>query len=708
MLCVLASAGADTVASSPPDTRLFVVMLRNAAGAVADLAVAFERRIGSSALTVERWFADGLPEADAAAPSPGVASGPIRGRRGRLDPFDFDPLRVALIRARGADSARAESLLRADPAVEWVERNLVREIAARWDDDSGVLPDEPLLRDTRQWGLFNPGPAGVYGGTLRADVHAPEAWMRSVGGPAVRLAIADSGIDPEHPELNAPLAAGGMRVRDGFDATGSGQPIADFLGHGTMAAGVMAARTGEGVHFDSLGIAGMCGGDGGTNPGCVLVPIRITRGAARTATSFDISRAIVGATALGARALNLSFAGGGRSRLERLALHHAIARGCVVVAASGNRGHIAGGEPMYPAAYAADGLCIAVGASDRFDRRTLFSSYGRGVDVVAPGVDIWSTWPTYHVGHVDYPGYVAGSGTSFAAPFVTGTLGLLAAARPELADRDAQMVLRATAHDVGAPGVDAETGAGRLDAGLALHAVRGEIGIWHDEAVPEGLRALGTDTLRIAEAGPANFAATAGAVATMFEVTATVAVPDSFVDSVHVWPRVGGTFTVRPGHALAYFAPWAEVAGESSATGDQRGPVRVAGRRFTLRGYAYLLETSEGERWIPLPPDQLRIGFTVIGRVRREPAGETPRPRSLSALPNPFRTTTRIDLAGPGDLRIADISGRLVLRAALGPGARSFQWDGRDGHGRRVPPGVYLLRFEGAGAGSSGRIVRLE
>src|SRR5206468_5777323 len=142
---------------------------------------------------------------------------------------------------------------------------------------------------------------------------------------------------------------------------------ADSFGHGTPVAGVMAARTNEGAHFDSLGIAGVCGGDGGANPGCRLVPIKITTGHSGTATSFDIARAILYATRVGARAMNLSFVGGGPSRLERLAMQEAITHGCIVVAAAGNRGYFDGPLPQYPAAYAADGLGIQVGASDAWD-----------------------------------------------------------------------------------------------------------------------------------------------------------------------------------------------------------------------------------------------------------------------------------------------------------------------------------------------------
>ena len=132
----------------------------------------------------------------------------------------------------------------------------------------------------------------------------------------------------------------------------------------------MAARTNDGPHFDSLGMAGVCGGDGRGNFGCRLVPIKISPRHSGYATSYAISAAALYATAVGARAMNLSYAGDRPSRLERLAMHWAITRGCVVVAAAGNSGYSGGPPCMYPAAYAADGLGIQVGATDRFDQRT--------------------------------------------------------------------------------------------------------------------------------------------------------------------------------------------------------------------------------------------------------------------------------------------------------------------------------------------------
>jgi hypothetical protein len=598
-------------------TRRFASAASGRGAAPALESAPLGRRIASLGLAIECSLADRSLAALAAADLNARLS---IARATGSDPaarlFGLDRERVWLLAA--TDSAAALDAMRAlarDPEIDWVEPNQPRE-PARTSLSSG-FPNDPLFQDTRQWGLANAGLAGAYGGIAGADVHALEAWGWCAGSNDLRLAVADTGIDPDHPDLGG-LIEGRPRIELGVNLSGEASPsFADSFGHGTPVAGVMAARTGEGAHFDTLGIAGLCGGDGGANAGCRIVPIKIAPGHSGLASSFSIAGAILYAADVGARAVNVSFAGSGPSRLERSALYDAIRRGCVAVTGIGNRGDA---RPQYPAAYAADGLCIAVGASDPWDRRASFSSFGPGLDLLAPGVSIWTTFMTYpSVNGARYDGYVAGSGTSFAAPFVTGAVGLLSAARPELIDADFQHLLRESADDVGAAGVDSETAYGRLNVARALEAVRPTFGIWHDEVVANAWSAGPVDSLFVGEAGPGTMsAARPWPRARRFEATTAVALPDSFLDSIRVWPRAGGTMTVRGGFRLPYFVPWAEV---SSMRSDS----------FTLRGYLYRSGDCENadcpdESWLPLPPDQARFGFTVIGRVDRPPSLELAAP----------------------------------------------------------------------------------
>lgn len=672
-----------------------------AGGTASALVVALRPEAG---LPRDATPAGGLPERLAALGAlRSERLGDALARSGAARPASaLDPSRVWRVSFADSGAARrALAALAADPGVSWVEPVRARPNAlwrlgatapaAGGDGAAGGFPDDPLYRDGRQWGLDNRGREVRPDAVAGADVRAAGAWRRTTGSNRVRLALADTGIDLAHPDLAAVLPDGSPRLAFPADLSDEPAPtMADSFGHGTPVAGVMAALTGNGAQFDSLGVAGVCGGDGGADLGCRLIPIKVTPGRRGSATSWSLARAILYAAEHGARAVNLSFAGSGPSRLERLAMLEALARGCVVVAAIGNRGARPGegGLAMYPAAYAGDGLGIAVGASDPADRRAAFSSHGPGLDLLAPGVDVWTTFMTYpSAAGASYPGFLAVSGTSFAAPFVTGAVGLLAAARPALRDRDFQVVLRESARDLGDPGPDELTGWGRLDLERALAAVDPALGLWHGEVAAARWSAIARDTLAIAEEpGEAR-------PATLYRVSARVALPDSFAAGYRVWTRVTGTGTVRAGFRLPYLAPWSEVLAR-----DAHG--------FVVGGYLYRLEdASPGEAWRPLAPGEARFAFTVLGPVRRtRPA--PPAARSLALSPNPFTTSVR--LAGPPGARlvVTDLAGRVMVRARI-PAGGSLEWDGRDGRGREAPPGLYLVTLATGTRTERGRLLRL-
>lgn len=674
-------------------------------------------RLAALGLLVRRSFL-----ADRGEPGPLGSSAPPVRIVGRALPavYNFAPERIVLLDA--PDSALAASAMRVlinESLVDWVEPLQMRTLqmvsleraehrhvspqAAMMDS----LPDDPLLRAGKQWGLYNLGGQGYYGGRLRADVKAPEAWRMSTGSEAVRLAIADTGIDPAHPELGGLRADGSPRIVDAMNVTGDyPNVVTDLYGHGTPVAGVAVSRTNNGAHFSNSGVAGVCGGDGVGNAGCAVVPIKITSGSSGYASAWDISLAVMYAAEVGARAVNLSFAGEQPSRLERLALTSSLLRGCVVVAAAGNSGSLNPTKAWYPAAYAQSGLCIQVGASDVFDERVTFSSYGPGLDLVAPGVNILTTFMTYpSAAGATYDGYVAASGTSFAAPFVTGAVGLIAAIRPELTDTDFQRILRESADDIGAPGVDAQTGHGRLNLARALEAVHARFGLWHDEVAADSFRVEGAGRLTVGERGPGTMDRYVGeAYASRIAAYATVTLPDSFphADSVRVWPRIGGTFAARGDFRLDYFAPSAEI-------------IARTGRTFTLRGWLYRIDEDScatcDDAYVPLAPSNVRFGFTALGPVTRELAASPGAVPDLAhglhfkAGPNPFRNALDLSLPGDGIVTVHDAAGRVVSRFAAG---RTARWDGHDGAGRDSPPGLYLVRFENAhGHHSTRRVVRL-
>jgi hypothetical protein len=348
----------------------------------------------------------------------------------------------------------------------------------------------------------------------------------------------------------------------------------------------------------------------------------------------------------------------------------------VPVCAAGNSGFdpATATLPLYPAAFAQDGLCLSVGASDSFDRRTLFSSYPAGLDLMAPGVDVMTTFMGYPSFHgASYPGYVAASGTSFAAPFVAGAVGLLASARPDLRDTDFQRVIRESATDLGAPGVDAQTAHGRLDLERMLQRVPPTVGVWHDETPADSFVTMDSGTLRVGEAGPGTMARWTGShAATRVAALATVAIPDSFLSVTGAWPRVGGTFAVRGDWSLPWFAPSAEVVSQD-------------GEHLTLRGWIYHMDEDPcatcDDRWLPLAPSNVRFGFTVMGVVDRAPSVTLAPPPNGRGRPGDALTfdvlatdPDRVDRlvlefvpAGGAPVRLGEVAGGETRLAAVLP-----------------------------------------
>ncbi len=284
---------------------------------------------------------------------------------------------------------------------------------------------------------------GAAGGELRALQFAPAllqvpAARRWATGRGVLVALVDTGVDEEHPEL------GGRVVRAG-DVTGT--PYEAEV-HGTAVAGVLAAQR------ELLGVA----------PEARVLVIRactaVRRGGldARCRTD-DVIRAFDLAVKLGARVVNASFGGPPDGALA-WAVQRAVEQGVLVVAPAGNGG--SGHGPPYPAAVPG---VVAVGATDRRDRRDPTSTTGAFLSVVAPGVDVLTTFPGGR--------YVFVSGTSFAAAHVSGAAALVLQLSSGLAPKAVRTALERTAQDLGPPGFDPEYGWGRISACRPLHLVSG-------------------------------------------------------------------------------------------------------------------------------------------------------------------------------------------------------------------------------------------
>lgn len=270
-------------------------------------------------------------------------------------------------------------------------------------------------------------------------VRAPVAWGANTGGSGPIIAVLDTGVSLNHPDLKA-------NIIWGWDFVNNDGYADDDHGHGTHVAGIAAAAGNNG-----LGVAGV-------SWQARLMPVKILdyRG---MGYPEDAQAAMHWAVDQGARVLNLSFGTMYASPFLEEAVAYARSRGVVVVAAAGNVGGDSGltkGTTMYPAAY--EGV-IVVGATDSGDRVTYFSNDGPFLDVTAPGASILSTVPG---------GYNRYSGTSMATPHVSGLAGLVWAAHPQLTAAQVATAIMATAKDLGTAGWDPSYGYGLIDAGKAV------------------------------------------------------------------------------------------------------------------------------------------------------------------------------------------------------------------------------------------------
>ena len=275
-----------------------------------------------------------------------------------------------------------------NPDVEYVQPNYILRIKTTTPNDTGYA---------NLWGLHNTGQTvNNTSGIVDADIDAPEAWDITTGSDNVVIAVIDSGVAYDHPDLkdNIWTNPGETSCTDGIDNDGNGyvddckgwdfvgndNAPYDFNGHGTHISGTIAAKGNNG-----LGVVGV-------NWNVRIMPIR-TLDASGSGTTANLISGIQYATQGGANIINYS--GGNYSYNQ--ALFDAITdfgqTGGLFISASGNESNNNDLYPLYPGSYSSPYI-ISVAATDQNDTLASFSNYGAtSVDVGAPGVNIYSTLP---------------------------------------------------------------------------------------------------------------------------------------------------------------------------------------------------------------------------------------------------------------------------------------------------------------------------
>jgi hypothetical protein len=282
-----------------------------------------------------------------------------------------------------------------------------------------------------------------------ADPFAAQEWWRSaIGvdtvtppGPGVPVSLVDSGVDLGHPEF-----AG----RPNLIALNTQEPQPLGGVHGTAVASVVGAQE------NGVGVVGVY-------PDAVIRSWDAATGAGTELTTTAIVNGILAVSAEGKTVINLSLGGPGPDPAIRSAVDLAIARGSLVVAASGNDGED-GNVLTYPAAYA---HVLTVAATQPDGSVAPWSSRSRFVDLAAPGAQIPVATVDPATGGT---GWAPEDGTSFATPIVSAAAAWIWTVRPTLDAGQVAQILRSTATDIGAPGRDPSSGYGLLNLPAALSA----------------------------------------------------------------------------------------------------------------------------------------------------------------------------------------------------------------------------------------------
>lgn len=278
-----------------------------------------------------------------------------------------------------------------------------------------------------------------------SQIRAERGWEITGGTEDVIIAVLDTGIDTNHQDLS-------VKLIDGYNAFDETSDVNDEHGHGTHVAGITGAITNN-----VTGIAGVSW----YNP---IMPVKVLNEEGE-GSLFEIASGIHWATDHGAKVINLSLGDSESSAMLHDAIRYAYEHDVVLIAAAGNDNV---SLPMYPAAYSE---VFAVSAVNELRDKAEFSNYGGHIDVVAPGEHIPSTFPDNN--------YVFMSGTSMAAPHVTGLAGLIRSLRPELNNEEVMQIMRQTAEDLGSNGHDEYFGYGEISVSGALDYIENEEGTFN-------------------------------------------------------------------------------------------------------------------------------------------------------------------------------------------------------------------------------------
>lgn len=421
-----------------------------------------------------------------------------------------------------------------------------------------VLPNDTYF--SYQWSL-QPG----------TKIRAPEAWDIFQGNSSTKIAVIDEGVDGTHPDLSGKVS--GHTAIYGY--------------HGTHVAGIAAAKTNN-----STGIAGVDWNaqiiakafNDGTSSGDPYIYQIVTEAVNEGSNILNNSWKLI----------NNDGSPGRYSTTVRMAFAYAYKQNRAAIATMGNTGNTTN-TVQYPGSFG-QGI-IAVGATDQEDMRAGFSTYGNAIDVVAPGVSILST---YRSGNFPLSSdYHYASGTSMAAPIVSGIASLLKGYNPNLFNDDIENIIKLSADDKGPIGWDSEYGTGRVNARRALDYLRAPYTLTHATAsggTSSGASGLYKMTI---------FGASGLGSGVYFVIRHEVRRSVNFAARIN--PNVWGRGVASNGWSIAepnFAMGWCDLI-----------PGTLTATSATLRTYVYQVWSIDldFQGWYPCTPENVNFAYTVLG-----------------------------------------------------------------------------------------------
>lgn len=408
-LCAGAANGQDNAGNSTPTAvRAAAQSLRLQPGDIELMRQAIDRPIEFTELKGVREFRG---ELIVHARTGKVASAEARVAPLTLRRSAFVPERVISVPA-GMSEGQLAAMLMATGDYEFVEPN--------WTLYPAVEPNDSQYGSSWQ----------------HSRLQSEAAWNLTTGGNEVIVAICDSGVDTNHPDLQN-LLIPGFNAASG-QSQASGGSVEDVNGHGTFVSGCAAAQGNNGI-----GVVGV----GWNFP---IMPIRVSNNSDGTASAFAILDGARWAAENGAKIINASFSGGTSSSNQSTA-RYLKEQGALLFWAAGNDGSFI--EPNRPD-------YVIVGSTTSSDNRSGFSNFGPAVDVTAPGSSVRST----RIGG----SYGNGSGTSYASPIAAGVGAMIFSVNEDFIPDDVQDILYNSVDDLGATGRDDNFGRGRVNTFKAV------------------------------------------------------------------------------------------------------------------------------------------------------------------------------------------------------------------------------------------------